>query len=96
MLRHNEIIPMLTIHDVARLLNIHINTARRWSDQGIIKSYRITRRGDRRFRHEDIARFLAEYNDFSMKQPAEKEASLDHTNNDEIIETASEVLFARR
>ncbi len=53
---------MLTVREVARLLNIHSNTLRRWSDQGIIKAYRITRRGDRRFRPEDIARFLAELN----------------------------------
>jgi excisionase family DNA binding protein len=75
MLVKDEIIPMLTINDVARFLNIHINTARRWSDQGIIKSYRITRRGDRRFRQEDIARFLSEFNDFEMEKPAEKETS---------------------
>jgi excisionase family DNA binding protein len=66
----NEIMPMLSIRDVARLLHIHVNTARRWSDQGILKSYRITRRGDRRFRQEDIALFLAEYNDFNSKKTA--------------------------
>jgi excisionase family DNA binding protein len=59
---------LYTIKDVSRLLHIHVNTARRWSDQGIIRSYRITRRGDRRFRQEDIARFLARYNDFNMKK----------------------------
>ena len=68
MLLRDEIMPMLTIKDVARLLHIHVNTARRWSDQGILKSYRITRRGDRRFRQEDIAHFLAEYNDFNTKK----------------------------
>ena len=83
MLRHDEILPMLTIQDVARILNIHVNTARRWSDQGIIKSYRITRRGDRRFRQEDIARFLAEYNDFNTKKPAEKETTSPRANIDE-------------
>jgi excisionase family DNA binding protein len=73
MLLHDEIMPMLTIKDVAHLLHIHVNTARRWSDQGILKSYRITRRGDRRFRQEDIAHFLAEYNDFNMKKDTDKE-----------------------
>jgi excisionase family DNA binding protein len=66
MLHDNEIMPMLTVKDVSRLLNIHVNTVRRWSDRDIIRAYRITRRGDRRFRSEDIARFLAEYNEFNM------------------------------
>ncbi len=75
MLRHDEIRPMLTVKDVARLLHIHVNTARRWSDQGIIKSYRITRRGDRRFRREDIIRYLAEFNDSSDDEISSKETS---------------------
>ena len=76
MLRTDEMKPMLTVKDVAILLNIHVNTARRWSDQGILKSYRITRRGDRRFRQEDIARFLAEYNDFNNNKSSLKEARI--------------------
>jgi excisionase family DNA binding protein len=60
-----EITPMLTVKDVAVMLNIHVNTVRRWSDQGILKAFRITRRGDRRFRQQDIASFLDEYNDFN-------------------------------
>ena len=51
---------MLTVSDVARLLNVHINTIRRWSNQGILKAYRIGSRGDRRFQQEDIASFLSE------------------------------------
>jgi excisionase family DNA binding protein len=81
MLIHDEIMPMLTIKDVARLLHIHVNTARRWSDQGILKSYRITRRGDRRFRQEDIARFLAEYNDFNTKKEPGRPAAPGTTND---------------
>lgn len=64
----DEIKPMLTVKDVAHLLNIHVNTVRRWSDQGILKAYHITRRGDRRFKQEDIAHFLAEYNEFNMNK----------------------------
>ncbi len=62
MVSKSEIIPMLTVREVARLLNIHTNTVRRWADQGLIRAYRITRRGDRRFRREDIANFLAKLN----------------------------------
>jgi excisionase family DNA binding protein len=49
---------MLTAGDVARMLNVHINTVRRWSNQGIIRAYRIGTRGDRRFREEDIINFV--------------------------------------
>ena len=58
MANHKEIDPMLTTSDVARLLNVHINTVRRWSNQGILKAYRIGSRGDRRFQQEDITNFL--------------------------------------
>jgi excisionase family DNA binding protein len=51
---------MLTVREVARLLHVHPNTLRRWSNNGRIKAYRITPRGDRRFKREEIAYFLAE------------------------------------
>jgi excisionase family DNA binding protein len=53
---------MLTVQEVARLLHIHPNTLRRWSNRGLIKAYRITPRGDRRFRREEILAFLAKLN----------------------------------
>ena len=56
---NSDIDPMLTTSEVARLLNLHINTIRRWSNQGILKAYRIGSRGDRRFKKEDIAEFCA-------------------------------------
>ena len=49
---------MLTTSEVAKMLHVHINTVRRWSDHGLIRAYRICTRGDRRFDQEDIARFL--------------------------------------
>jgi excisionase family DNA binding protein len=49
---------LLTTRELARMLNVHINTVRRWSDQGILKSYRIGPRCDRRFSRDDIALFL--------------------------------------
>ncbi len=60
MVSSKEMDKMLTVSDVARLLNVHINTIRRWSNQGILKAYRIGSRGDRRFQQEDIANFLLE------------------------------------
>jgi excisionase family DNA binding protein len=49
---------MLTAAEVARMLNVHINTVRTWSNIGILKSYRIGPRRDRRFKKEDVDRFL--------------------------------------
>ena len=51
---------MLTTSEIARLLNVHPNTLRRWSNQGILKAHRIGPRGKRGFRREDIAIFLSE------------------------------------
>jgi len=53
---------MLTVRQVARLLHIHPNTLRRWSNTGRIRAYRISRRGDRRFKREESTNFLAGLN----------------------------------
>ena len=56
---NDHIDSMLTTSEVARILSVHINTVRRWSNQGILESYRIGSRGDRRFRREDIDSFFS-------------------------------------
>lgn len=50
----------LKTSDVARLLNIHTNTVRRWANSGLLKTYRIGTRRDRRFRREDIDRLYTQ------------------------------------
>ena len=49
---------MLTPREVSRMLGVHVNTVRRWSDREILKAYRVGPRGDRRFRQRDIDNFL--------------------------------------
>lgn len=49
---------LLTTAQVAEHLNVHVNTVRRWSNKGILETYRIGSRGDRRFRRRDIDNFL--------------------------------------
>jgi len=49
---------LLTVREVADLLHVHTNTARRWSDLGLLKSYRVGPRGDRRFRAKDLNNFI--------------------------------------
>ena len=48
--------PMLTVREVAQILHMHSNTVRRWADRGVLKAYRISYRGDRRFRQGDVTR----------------------------------------
>ena len=62
MVKHREARQLLTIREVARILNIHANTVRRWSDKRTLKSYRIGSRGDRRFMRDDIVLFLSRFN----------------------------------
>ncbi len=45
---------LLRTNEVASLLGIHTNTVRRWANEGFLKSYRVGKRGDRRFRREDV------------------------------------------
>jgi excisionase family DNA binding protein len=60
---YNDIEPMLTTSEVARKLNLHVNTIRRWSNQGILKAYRIGSRGDRRFKKQDIDELILKSGD---------------------------------
>ena len=57
---NNQKDSLLTVREVSQILHVHSNTLRRWSDQGIIKAYRIGPRGDRRFKQEDINLLLME------------------------------------
>ena len=49
----------LSVTKAARLLGVHANTIRAWSDAGRLRYYRINPRGDRRYRLSDLQRFLA-------------------------------------
>ena len=52
---------LLTVSEVAHLLNAHVNSVRYWADTGLLPCYRIGRRGDRRFRAEDVNAFLVSW-----------------------------------
>ena len=60
---------MMTSVEVARILHVHSSTLRRWANRGLLKSYRINARGDRRFKPDDVARFLAEFNPHKGSAP---------------------------
>jgi excisionase family DNA binding protein len=56
----NELGPMLTATEVADMLHLHVNTVKRLGDRGELPFYRVCKRGDRRFRLDDVMRFLAQ------------------------------------
>ena len=53
-----ELGKMLTAAEVAEMLHLHVNTVKRLGDRGELPFYRVCKRGDRRFRYEDVLRFL--------------------------------------
>ena len=54
----NEVGKLLTASEVAEMLHLHVNTVKRLGDRGEIPFYRVCRRGDRRFRVDDVLDFL--------------------------------------
>ena len=63
MLIDEKINHMLTIADVAEMLHVHPNTLRQWTNKGILKAYRVSQRGDRRFVIEDVLDLIEKLND---------------------------------
>ena len=49
---------MATVGEASQILHVHPNTLRKWSDQGLIPTYRIGTRRDRRFAVQDLVAFL--------------------------------------
>jgi excisionase family DNA binding protein len=49
---------LLSLDEAAKLLHLHTSTVRRWTNEGILRCYRINDRGDRRFDLRDIRKFL--------------------------------------
>jgi excisionase family DNA binding protein len=54
----NEVGKLLTATEVAEMLHLHVNTVKRLGDRGEIPFYRVCKRGDRRFRVDDVLDFL--------------------------------------
>lgn len=44
--------------EVASWLGIHVNTVKRLGDSGDIREFRVGKRGDRRYRPEDVNEYL--------------------------------------
>ena len=49
-----EMPDILTLQQACELLNCHPNTLRNWDNEGTLKAIRFGKRGDRRYKKEDI------------------------------------------
>ncbi len=61
---------LLTVRQAARLLGVHVNTVRSWTDTGLLTCLRINPRGDRRYRRSEIESFLEHAGDHGPGQRA--------------------------
>jgi predicted site-specific integrase-resolvase len=61
-------VSLMTVGKVAGLFHIHPSTLRRWSDQGVIRSFRMNSCGERRYRRFDVYHLLAELRAHNWKR----------------------------
>jgi len=54
----DELPKLLTIRQAAEILNVHVETLRRWDKRGKLKAFRVNERGDRRYKLEDLESYL--------------------------------------
>lgn len=55
----NKISKLLKIREAAEILSVNPETLRRWDRSGKLKAIIISKRGDRRYRKEDITKLIA-------------------------------------
>ncbi len=54
----NNLPPLLTVREVAKILRVSPITIKRWTKRGRLPAIRINSRGDRRYRKETILYYL--------------------------------------
>ena len=54
----NELQKLLTIRQASEVLNVHVETLRRWDRSGKLKAIRVNDRGDRRYKSEDLEKMV--------------------------------------
>jgi len=86
---------MLTARQVGDFLHVSISAVRRWSDKGMLKSYRVGPRGDRRFRRVDVLRFLEESGSQCKTSIAEEKALVSHSAG-KLSVLSEEVILAEK
>ena len=58
MAQENKIPELLSLKQACEVLKVHPNTLRQWDEKGILKAIRFGARRDRKYRKEDILKFL--------------------------------------
>lgn len=53
---------LLTLKQVCEILKCHPNTLRQWDKNGVLKAVRFGPRGDRRYKKQDIEKFMEQQN----------------------------------
>jgi excisionase family DNA binding protein len=57
--KKNTTLPkLLTIRQAAEILNVHVETLRRWDKAGKLKAIRVNDRGDRRYKPADLEKMM--------------------------------------
>jgi len=54
---------LLTLKEAAQILKVHANTLRLWDKSGVLKAIRIGVKKVRRYKKEDIEKFISHKND---------------------------------
>ena len=80
---------LLTTSEVASLLHTHINTIRRWSNLGILPSFRIGPRGDRRFRKKKVVTSALIFEQIGVLQPKKEWSGMEGTTTDHTVDGIS-------
>ena len=57
-MKNDELSELLTIRQAAKILNLNIETLRRWDKNGKLPAIRIGTRGDRRYQENAILKFI--------------------------------------
>jgi len=45
---------LISLREAARILDVHPETLRRWDNSGKLRAVKINKRGDRKYRPEDV------------------------------------------
>ncbi len=61
LMKNEELSELLTIRQAAKILNVNVETLRRWDKSGKLEAIRIGTRRDRRYRKIDIENIIKKH-----------------------------------